>query len=635
MKGGIHDGFEIGSWQVFPSRNLLVGPPGDVHIEPKVMQVLVCLANDAGNVVSHDTFMNKVWGGRAYSDEPLSRCIFELRRALGESSRNPKCIETIPKSGYRLVATVKPLGAPQARIPSGGRRFGWTVLLVVVLVAGAFVALRPTETGLTESSPTVVGSASRVSSASYSIAVLPFANLTTEPGQEFFADGLWEEVLNLLATVPDLKVIGQRSSFSFKGKNGDPRKIGATLGVKTVLEGSVRKSGDRVRITGQLIDTSDGTLIWSQSFERPMTDVFALQDDIAAAIVDALQIHVSTSPARGRPTVNTEAYALFLKAKALLSEGKGDGVLNLLLSAVKLDPEFADAHEALALAHWSRYQQQATLEAAARALAINPDLVQARAAYESASTGSHLVGIEAFERALQRQPDNLRLMRSLAWNLLQAGYIGEALALSRRVLDIDPLNTSSMNDLGIALYAAGYDSEAFLLWDAYLRLTGRDESFEIGGLYLAARQDEQAIARFETYFERRGHTDTGWVRELVTRARDPATGPAYLDRRIPELVSTPLAAGTTSNITDTGAEVYLYFGHIDRYMEHVFDRDPNDSRWTMADFLLFAGVMTRRTGFTAHPKFLEIAEMMGLVRIWEKRGPPDFCEKAGERWVCE
>ena len=415
MKDNIHGGFQFGSWQAFPSRNLLEGPPGEVHIEPKVMQVLVCLASDAGRVVDHDTLLNKVWEGRAFSDEPLGRCIFELRRALGESSKDPKYIETIPKSGYRLVATVESLATPQASLPSGGRRRALAMLFVLVLVAGTFVAYRSTNPGLTESSPAVVGSTSRVNSSGYSIAVLPFVNMSSEPEQEYFSDGLSEEVLNLLAQVPDLKVVGRTSSFSFKGKNEDPREVGATLGVKTVLEGSVRKSGDQVRVTAQLIDASDGALIWSQTFERTMSEVFALQDDVAAAIIDALQIHVGANPTRGRPTDNTEAYTLFLKA-SVQKRDRGFGYKESLLRAIELDPQFAEAHELLAYHHWKHLEQQQAYDVAAEALAIDPDLVLAQAVYQQAKIGTRLAGVEAFERAVRKKPNNLDLLEPFLWN---------------------------------------------------------------------------------------------------------------------------------------------------------------------------------------------------------------------------
>jgi len=149
-----------------------------------------------------------------------------------------------------------------------------------------------------------------------SIAVLPFVNMSDDPGNEYFSDGLSEEILNLLAKIRDLKVIARTSSFAFKGKNEDIRIVGEALGAKTVLEGSVRKSGDRVRITAQLIDVSDGSHIWSETYDRTVTDIFAVQDDVAAAIIDALQIHVGTSLARERPTESSEAYASFSQSQS-------------------------------------------------------------------------------------------------------------------------------------------------------------------------------------------------------------------------------------------------------------------------------------------------------------------------------
>jgi len=185
-----------------------------------------------------------------------------------------------------------------------------------------------------------------------SIAVLPFVNMSSDPEQEFFSDGLSEEILNLLAKIPSLKVIGRTSSFAFKGKNQDLRGIGQALGVNTVLEGSVRKSGDRVRITAQLIDVLDGAHIWSESYDRTLTDIFAVQDDVAAAIIDALQIHVGANPTRGRPTENAEAYALFLKARASLNAFETRDAIEFVQKATELDPRFAEAYELLANCYW-------------------------------------------------------------------------------------------------------------------------------------------------------------------------------------------------------------------------------------------------------------------------------------------
>ena len=206
-----------------------------------------------------------------------------------------------------------------------GRKFDFAIIGLLVVALGFVVwdaylseldEVLVTETPVEAIEPAPVEEAL---TATASIAVLPFVNMSSDSEQEYFSDGLSEEILNLLTRISGLKVIARTSSFVFKGKNEDVRTIGQMLDVSTVLEGSVRKSGERVRITAQLIDVSDGAHLWSETYDRTLTDIFAVQDDVAAAIIDALQIHVGANPTRGRPTDNAEAYALFLEARAAMN----------------------------------------------------------------------------------------------------------------------------------------------------------------------------------------------------------------------------------------------------------------------------------------------------------------------------
>jgi TolB-like protein len=480
--------------------------------------------------------------------------------------------------------------------------------------------------------------------AQQSIAVLPFVNMSPDPEQEYFSDGLSEEILNLLAKVPDLKVIGRTSSFSFKGKNEDLRVIGQTLGVRSLLEGSVRKSGDEVRITAQLIDVSDGSHIWSETYNRTLTDIFAVQDDVAAAIIDALQIHVGANPTRGRPTENTEAYALFLKARASLNAYELRGAEELLLNAVRIDPNFAEAHELLSYCYWEMSSsvvtateaQKLAYESANKALAIDPDLVFAQAMYESANIDSHswIREIEALERAVREQPGYQPSMAALSFDLKESGYLQEAVDLARQRVALDPLAPGANLALSNALYAVGHTSEALAALEVADQLGSELTKEAFGQVNLVERQDETAIAYFEAMLEQQGMSDSSWVRTLVTGARDPASGQAYLDRRIPQIVASmpeDYALQTWRSL----ALWYLLLGFIDRHFEVILDLKSPDSRWTDADGLLFDGTVYRHLGFTAHPKYLEVAESIGIVELWEQRGPPDFCEKVGDKWVCE
>ena len=523
-----------------------------------------------------------------------------------------------------------------------GRRFDFAI---IGLLAIAVVFLIVDNYVLVDEPAPVVSEQTDVSiqPVEKSIAVLPFVNMSSDPEQEFFSDGLSEEILNLLAKIRGLKVIGRTSSFAFKGRNEDLRGIGDALGVTTVLEGSVRKSGEQVRITAQLIDVSDGAHIWSETYDRTMTDIFAVQDDVAAAIIDALQIHVGTNPTRGRPTENSEAYTLFLKARASFDASAAINTEELLLQAVELDPKFAEAYELLAYCYWILCgtgttvveAQKLTGDAAAKALALDPDLVFAQALYQSGNVEnySYLGEIEAFERAMRQQPGNSALMDALAWDLLEAGYLQEALEVAERLVELEPLSPLVNFNLAVALYAVGRTSESLAALDLTLQLGHDFVTWTIGNVNLVEKQDDVAIAHFEAFLEQRG-LPSNWVRELVTAARDPATGQASLDRRIPQIVaSTPeeYAYGMQGYLTDW----YLLFGFLDRHFELIVDLDPTDSTWSDAEIPVYNATVFRRLGFTAHPKYLEVIEPIGTIELWEQRGPPDFCEKVDGEWVCE
>jgi TolB-like protein/DNA-binding NarL/FixJ family response regulator len=477
-----------------------------------------------------------------------------------------------------------------------------------------------------------------------SIAVLPFVNMSSDPEQEFFSDGMSEELLNLLAKIDGLKVIGRTSSFAFKGKNEDLRVIGQALGVKTVLEGSVRKSGDEVRITAQLIDVSDGAHIWSETYDRTMIDIFAVQDDVAAAIISALQIHVGANPTRGRPTENTEAYTLFLKARTLLNAQNGRDAIALLRRATELDPDFGEGFELLAYSYWqqggtsiSMVEAQRLLnDAASKALDINPDLALAKALHRFTGgydqPGQTIIG--ALEQAWRAQPGNTVHLRPLINELTYVGYHREAHRYAEQFVDLDPLSSVAHYSLGETLFATGHATEAMAPLAFASELDNQYAKWFVPAVHLAEKHDDSAIAQTVAALARDGIVDSSWVGELVANARDPVNGQAYLDRHIPQIVASmpDEFAGEWQNAL---AVWYLLFGFLDRYYELIFEAGPNAGIWTDADLHVWKGTVLRQGGFTAHPKYLEVAESLGIIDVWEQRGPPDFCEKTGGEWVCE
>ena len=519
-----------------------------------------------------------------------------------------------------------------------GRKLDF-IIIGVLLVAVGFLLVDKIYLSEVDTAPDEI-----IATERQSIAVLPFVNMSSDPEQEYFSDGLSEEILNLLAKIPELKVIGRTSSFAFKGKNEDLRLIGEALGVKTVLEGSVRKSGDRVRITAQLIDVSDASHIWSETYDRTLDDIFAVQDDVAAAIIVALQIHVGAIPTRGRPTENSDAYALFLKARIATSVYNWLGSEELLFEAIKLDPKFAEAYELLASIYWhmsgTTYKapeaQRLSGEAAAKALAIDPDLVLANALYSMGNLESYsLLGeIEALELAAQVEPDNLMILDTLFFNLLKTGYFQESLTIARRLIELDPLSPSANGRLPAALFALERNREGFAAVDHFARVDPELEYWYVGEANLAHGRDQIAISRFEAALGQEGYPDTTWLTDLVTRGRDVSIGQAYFDQRIPE-ISASVPVEFAIQIQWRLSFWYLYFGFLDRYFELIPELDLTDETWTDADDFVTAGVSNPQLGFRAHPKYLGVAEKLGHIDIWEQRGPPDFCEKVDGKWTCE
>ncbi len=311
-----------------------------------------------------------------------------------------------------------------------------------------------------------------------SIAVLPFANMSADPDNEFFAEGIAEEIINALAQLPGLKVAARTSSFSFRGKSEDLRSIGEVLNVKVVLEGSVRRSGNRLRITAQLISVSDGFHLWSERYDRELQDVFAIQDEIAAAIVDRLKVTFSTrGGALVRPgTENVDAYQLCIRGRALLYR-RGENIakaLDCFQRAAAIDPRYALAHAGLAealmaTAMWGIRRWPETMpagrKAAERALELDPDLAEAHyvlgciAFFFDSDPGTF--GPE-FARAVQLQPALTALRAGRALYDL-SGYRDDrqgAVAESARAVRDDPLNAYAATIHGMTLYRAGSVAEA-------------------------------------------------------------------------------------------------------------------------------------------------------------------------------
>jgi TolB-like protein len=341
--------------------------------------------------------------------------------------------------------------------------------------------------------PTVIGSdpisgasATKVSEASpKSIAVLPFVNMSSDPEQEYFSDGISEEILNALAKVTELKVAGRTSSFAFKGENQDLRRVGEALGVANILEGSVRKSGTKVRITAQLIQVEDGFHLWSESYDRELTDVFAIQDEIATAILDELKLALLDEKPQivESARADTQAYDLYLLAKQRMYERTGPTIqsaVELLDRAIAIDPAYAPAYAQRGIAelllsegtgsYGDIPQQQALTQGKLyldKALELDPELAEGWAGMGLYYNGQPLVtdqGIEPLRKALAINPNLLDASNWLSISLIALGRPAEAKQVVQAMVERDPLYRPGVRNMvnGYAWFGEYDEADAFI-----------------------------------------------------------------------------------------------------------------------------------------------------------------------------
>ncbi|HXY52076.1 MAG TPA: winged helix-turn-helix domain-containing protein [Terriglobales bacterium] len=447
----IIDGFQVGSWLVKPGLNTVSQAGWTAHLEPKIMQVLVCLAEQAGEAVSKEQLLRTVWPDTFVSDDVLVRSVSELRRVFEDDARDSRFIQTIPKRGYRLVAPVEVANGAKAaggllhrtkpaRGAIASRRAlgtglwvgaGAAVLLLAVLglkPMGIWHTLAPRE------------NVRRIQS----IAVLPLKNLSDDPAQNYFANGMTEELITDLSQISALKVISRRSSEVYQDSHEPLRQIASELNVDGIIEGSVQRSGNRVRITAQLIYAPQDKNIWAQSYERDLRDVLALQGTLANAIAD--EIRVQVAPAEQARLNATRAVSVttldnYLEGNYHLHRmGRGFGDEETRMAgeyfrrAIDEDPGFAPAYIGLAYAHG--------LNRAAPTL-LRP------------SPQDHDIGKTAADRASELDPGSPEVHELLADLDCDDWKWSEAEVELRRAISLNPNRAESHDALGYFLIALG------------------------------------------------------------------------------------------------------------------------------------------------------------------------------------
>jgi serine/threonine-protein kinase len=378
-----------------------------------------------------------------------------------------------------------------------------------------------------------------------SIAVLPFANMSRDQDDEYFSDGLAEEIINLLAQLPGLKVIARTSAFAFKGKNEDIRRIAETLGVTTILEGSVRRAGSRIRVMAQLIQASDGAHLWSQRYDREMADIFEVQDEISAAIAGALKLKLSPTAGRRMPKVG--AYEAYLKYRSYQWKFTPEATRRsreCLEQAIAIDPEFALPYVGLADSYLalssvgaipSHEAMPRARALASRALEIDPDLPEAHAMLGIVAGHYDYDWVEAAQRFVAARRDqmspHLRQWHA-QFHLLATGRGAEGLGEHRQVLEEDPLCQTWHYTVGTTLHALGRDEDAIAEMRKSVEI---DPDFWLGwvwlGVFLALRQQhEEALSCAENAISRAPWAPfaMGVMAATLTNVGRPADAEPYL-----------------------------------------------------------------------------------------------------------
>ena len=416
---------------------------------PQVFDTLVYLLQNRDRVVSKDDLLNAIWGRRVVSESTLASHINAVRKAVGDTGEEQRLVRTVPRKGFRFVGETKEVSSPAVFAPPP------------LLSQALALPDKP------------------------SVAVLRFQNISGDPNQEYFADGMAEEILTALSHCKSLFVIARNSSFTYKSKAHEARRVGRELGVRYLLEGSVRRSGDQLRFTAQLVDATSGANIWANRFDGAITDVFKLQDDIAASVAATIEPNIQLAEIarmKRKPATSLDAYDLLLRAQQLeyeFTRESFDAALRCLEQALVIDPNYAQAMALAAYCYAERSQQdwltdrpRETAEGirlAARAVDLEKNdanvLWMAAYAARQLSMDGQLAKELAY-RSLQLNPNSAMALAMTGWVeaiLNEPAVALEHLRRAARLSPRDPRTWFITTGIGTAHSIAGDHHEA-IVW---------------------------------------------------------------------------------------------------------------------------------------------------------------------------
>lgn len=644
-------GFQLGEWSVHPDQGLLVGVKGELHLEPKVMEVLIYLAERQDQVVRRDDLINDVWHGTIVSDEVLSRAISLLRTCLGDDRMTPYFIQTLPKVGYRLLMEVTPLAVSEPEQESEtASPFQKNRVIKLALAIGAVIILVVTiamwskeKTIIDPSSPAAFATLSEWfdflaakkegPEGVTSIAVLPFDNLSENNDSTYFSEGLTDELTMSLSKIKGLKVVARRSSYSFKNRTDDVPTIGKLLHADAIFEGTIRRVGDQLRINAQLCAVSDGYLMWSGLFERNVSDVFDVQEEIATAVIEAMREHFDDDslhiPLVNQAPPDIEAYQLYLMSGNFLWQLRGEQPLRqsieLYHQTLAIDPSFSRATIGLAkalvvLPFYSTEDMETMFEQALEVLASQTftdqrDLGEVESIYGfiAMKRWQWIKSEGHFRKALQLAPDSPNIYQWYSTLLSGVGRHRDGLEAAKRARDLDEISPVLNNRLAVAYLWSDDNLRAAEQFAIAAQLGFRNFINPAFVVFLLRQQRFNEIKAIIAAIHQGSPNPPLWLIEGADTLFSPENRDALLQAAI--------EAKQEGSFSEPPIEFALWItvGGIDQAYETF-----NVMREITPQHLQIEYVFSEEgTEFRQDSRFEQLTEDIGLQDYWDAFGRPD------------
>ena len=646
-------GFQLGEWSVHPDQGLLVGVKGELHLEPKVMEVLIYLAERQGEVVRRDDLISDVWHGTFVTDEVLSRAISLLRTSLGDDRMTPYFIQTLPKVGYRLLMEVTPLAVPepeQESVAEPASLLPKKRVIKLALAIGAIIILVVT-IAMWSKEKTIIAPGSPAAFATLSewfdflaakkegpqgvtsIAVLPFDNLSENNNSTYFSEGLTDELTMSLSKIKGLKVVARRSSYSFKNRTDDVPTIGRLLHADAIFEGTIRRVGDQLRINAQLCAVSDGYLMWSGIYERNVSDVFDVQEEIATAVIEAMREHFDDDslhiPLVNQAPPDIEAYQLYLMSGNFLWQLRGEQPLRQSIEhyhqALAIDPGFSRAAIGLAkalvvLPFYSAEDMQTMFQQALDVLTSQTftdkrDLGEVESIYGfiAMKRWQWVKSEEHFRKALQLAPDSPNIYQWYSTLLSGVGRQRDGLEAAIRARDLDEVSPVLNNRLAVAYLWSNDNLRAAEQFAIAAQLGFRNFINPAYMVFLLRQQRFYEVKAIIAAIHQGSPNPPLWLIE----SEDTMFSPGNRDA----LLQAAMQAKQEGSFSVLPIEfgMWLVVGGIDQAYETFNVMREIAPQYLQIEFIF----SDEGTEFRQDSRFDQLTEEIGLQEYWDTFGGPD------------